>query len=90
MTTIPGAMPLTDTDTLFVPAGITTVGGTAALPGSLDLMFTVNPPAGAGPPKSRTSFPDAPTSITKGLPEKLIKRGNGASISAVWGSMLSA
>src|SRR6185436_13565913 len=91
MTVVPQATPVTGTVTVVAPAAKVTVGGTVARLRSLELKVTINPPAGAWiPVRFSVRVPEAPGLMDSWLTEKLIARGNGTSITAVRGGMLSA
>jgi hypothetical protein len=91
ITAVPPATAVTGTCTLVAPAAKVTLAGTVARVGSLELRLAVKPPAGAwSPVRFSARVPEAPALSDSGLPEKLIARGNGTSITAVRGGMLSA
>jgi len=71
ITAEPGPTPFTGTLMLVVPAGMTTVAGTVAAPGLLELMLTVKPPAGAVPDSSRNSCCVLPPATVRLVGEKL-------------------
>ena len=57
----PCATPVTVTDALVAPGAKVAVAGTVALDGSLEVRFTLKPPAGAWPPpRFRVSVPGVP------------------------------
>ena len=65
----PTATPVTGTFEVDVLAGNTTLAGTVALLGSLEIKVTVKPPAGAGACRFSVRFCVAPTARAK-LPAK--------------------
>ena len=56
ITAVPSDTEVTGTLTLVADAGKVTVPGTVATPGVAELRFTINPDAGAGAERFRTTF----------------------------------